>query len=94
MFWCDYRCSGKALRFWQFASAVVDAVVESYTSVCVSSVTTKDWGLAPLKSWQWKAVVEKKGASWQTVENVGKRPVYTRNVGVISLLQERKRKSS
>ena len=22
MFWCDSRCSDKALRFWQFASAV------------------------------------------------------------------------
>ena len=31
MFWCDKRCSDKALRFWQCASVVVE----------VSSVTTK-----------------------------------------------------
>ena len=31
-FWCDYRCSDKALRFWQFASAVVEDGKESYTA--------------------------------------------------------------
>ena len=31
MFWCDTRCSDKALRFWQFASVVVVDVEESYT---------------------------------------------------------------
>ena len=31
LFWCDNRCSNKALRFWQFASIVVDDVKEFYT---------------------------------------------------------------
>ena len=62
MFWCDNRCSDKALRFWQFASVVVEDVKESYTAnLCQQyneSLTAK--GLAPLKNWQLKAVVEKK----------------------------------
>ena len=32
MFWCDNRCSDKALRFWQFASVVVEDGKESYTA--------------------------------------------------------------
>ena len=63
MFWCDNRCSDKALRFWQFASVVVDDVMESYTvNVCQECENGRltAQGLAPLKSWQWKAVVEKK----------------------------------
>ena len=32
MFWCDSRCSDKALRFWQFASVVVEDGKESYTA--------------------------------------------------------------
>ena len=40
MFWCDTRCSDKALRFWQFDSVVVE--VKSPTRpICVSSVRTK-----------------------------------------------------
>ena len=31
MFWCDNRCSDKALRFWQFASILLDDVKESDT---------------------------------------------------------------
>ena len=31
LFWCDSRCSDKALRFWQVASVVVDDVKESCT---------------------------------------------------------------
>ena len=68
MFWCDNRCSDKALRFWQLASVVVDE--ESYTAnlcqQCYNQRLTVH--LARLKSWQWKAVVEKKahrGRLWR-----------------------------
>ena len=71
MFWCDTRCSDKALRFWQFASVVVDDVEESYTvnlcQQCYNERLTAQ-GRAPLKSWRWKAVVEKKahrGRLWK-----------------------------
>ena len=86
MFWYDNPCSDKALRFWQLASVVVDDGEEAYTiSLChqCCNVRMTAQGQAPLKSWQWKAVVEQKSASWQTVENVGKGRVYTRNVGVL-----------
>ena len=71
MFWCDNRCSDKASRFWQFASVVVEDVKESYTvnlcqQCCNERLTAQ--GLAPLKNWQWKAVVEKKahrGGLWR-----------------------------
>ena len=29
LFWCDNRCSDKALRFWQFASVLVETGEES-----------------------------------------------------------------
>ena len=31
-FWCDNRCSDNALKFWQFASVVVEDGKESYTA--------------------------------------------------------------
>ena len=64
MFWCENRCSNEALRFWQFASIVVDDV--NLCQQCYNEKLTAQ-GLAPLKSWQWKAVVEKKahrGRQW------------------------------
>ena len=63
MFWCDSRCNDKVHRFWRIASVVVDDVEESYTvnlcQQCYNERLTAQ-GHAPLKSWQWKAVVEKK----------------------------------
>ena len=55
MFWCDNRCCDKSLRFWQFASVVVDDGEEANTfNLCQQcyneSFTAK--GQAPLKSWQ------------------------------------------
>ena len=72
--WCDDRCSEKGLRFWQFASVVVDDGEEAHTiNICQQchneGLTAQDQ--APLKSWQRKAVVQQKSASWQLVENVG-----------------------
>ena len=66
MFWCDDRCSDKALRLWQLASVVVDDVVQCYNE----SLTAQ--GLAPLKSWQWKAVVEKKAHRGRLWNMLGK----------------------
>ena len=71
MFWCHNRCSDKALRFWHFASVVVEDCEEVHTvNLCQQcyneSLTAK--GLALLKNWQWKAVVEKKahhGRLWR-----------------------------
>ena len=63
--------SDKALRFWQFASVVVEDGEEPHTAnlcpqCCNGSLTAK--GLAPLKNWHWKEVVEKKahrGRLWR-----------------------------
>ena len=70
-FWCDSRCSDKALRFWQFASVVVEDGKEAYTinlcQQCYNEGLTANGG-APLKSWQLVAVVEKKaqrGRLWR-----------------------------
>ena len=63
MFRCDTRCSDRALRFWQFTSVVVDDGEEVHTvnlcQQCYNESLTAQ-GLAPMKNWQWKAVVEKK----------------------------------
>ena len=83
MVWCDNRCSEKALRFWQFASVVVDDVKESYTvNLCQQCYNERLTALEGRRG--------KEGASWQTMENVGNGPIYTRSVS-ISLWQERKR---
>ena len=71
MFWCDNRCSEKALSFWQFASVVLEDGEESDTAnlcqrCCNKKLVAK--GGAPLKNWQWCAVVEKKahrGRLWR-----------------------------
>ena len=75
MFGCDNRCSDKALRLWQCASVVVDDVKESDTvnlcQQCYNERLTAQ-GLAPLKSWQWKAVVEKKALCGRLWRMLGK----------------------
>ena len=71
VFWCDNRCSDKALRFWQFASVVVNNGEEAHTfnlcQQCYNERLTAH-GQAPLKSWQWKGSRGKEGASWQIVD--------------------------
>ena len=97
MFWCDNRCSDKAVRFWQFASVVVDDVKESYTvnlcQQCYNERLTAQ-GLGAVEVLAVEGSRGKEGAPRQTTEIVGKKPVYTRNCGSISLLQERRRKVS
>ena len=52
-FWCDKRCSDTALRFWQFASVVVDEGEKARTITmcqqCYNESLTAQ-GLAPLKN--------------------------------------------
>ena len=47
MFWCDNQCSGKALRFWQFCSVVVEDGEESYTAnlcqQCYNESLKRSW---------------------------------------------------
>ena len=75
MFWCNNRCSDKALRFWQFASEIVDDVEEANTvnlcQQCYNERLTAQ-GQAPLKSWQWKAVVEQKAHRGRLWKMLGK----------------------
>ena len=82
MFWCDNRCSGKALRFWQFALAVVDDGEEANTINLVLQRKIDGTGPCAVEVLAVEGSGGKEGASWQTMENVGKRPAKTRNVGV------------
>ena len=79
MFWCDNRCSDKALSFWQFASVVIKEGEVSYTAnlcqQCYNERLTAK-GLAPLKNWQWKAVVEKKAHRGRLWRMLGKTSTY------------------
>ena len=55
-------------------------------SICVSSVTTKNLsakGDAPLDEVAVVCSCGEEGASWNVMENTGKRPVHTRDVGVL-----------
>ena len=75
MFWCDTRCSDKALRFWQFASVVVDDGERAHTinlcQQCYSARLTAQ-GQVPLKSWQWKTMVEQKAHRGKLWKMLGK----------------------
>ena len=75
MFWCDNRCSDKTLIFWQFASVVVEDCKESCTANMCQQCYNESFaaeGLAPLKNWQWKAVVEKKAPRGRLWRMLGK----------------------
>ena len=75
VFWCDDKCSDEALRFWQFASVVVDDGEKAHTinlcqQCCNEKMTAQ--GLAPLKSWQWKTMVEQKAHRGNLWKRLGK----------------------
>ena len=63
LFLCDNRCSDKAVRYWQFASVVVEEGGEAHTvnlsQQCWNEQKVQQ-GKPRLNSWQWRAVVEKK----------------------------------
>ena len=71
LFWCDNRCSEKALSFWQTASVVIEEGEESHTTNLCQQCYNKNLvakGDKPLMKWQWYAVVEKKahrGMLWR-----------------------------
>ena len=72
---CDNRCSEKAVRYWQFASVVVEKGEEAHTvNLCQHCYNEHmvQQSKPRLHSWQWRAVVEKKGTSWENVEIHGK----------------------
>ena len=78
MFWRDNRCSDKALRCWQFASVVVEEGGGGLHSQFVSAVLQRKLDGKGPGAVEFLAVEGsrgKEGASWQTMENVGKRPV-------------------
>ena len=54
-YWCDSRCSEKAIRYWQIASMVVQERGETHTY----NEKLMQQGKQPLKLWQWRGVVEK-----------------------------------
>ena len=63
MYWCDNRCSDKAVRYWPRASFVVEDDGEAHTiNLCQDCYNErlKRQGQPQLKLSQWKAVVEKK----------------------------------
>ena len=81
----DNQCSEQTFSFWQLASVVIKEGDESYTTnSCQKSYheCLKAKGDEPLTKWQWHEFVEKKGAPWKTLENVGKRTIRTRHVGI------------
>ena len=63
IYWCDNRCSEKAIRYWQIASVVIEAGGEVRTiNLCKLCYNEKfvQQGKEPRKLWEWKGVVEKK----------------------------------
>ena len=73
--WCDNRCSENAARYWQIASVVVDEGGEVHTinlrQQCYNEQMVQQ-GKPRLKSWQWRAVAERKvhrGRIWKAMEN-------------------------
>ena len=71
MYFCDNRCSDKAVRYWQFASVVAEEGGEAHAVIwcqqCFNEQMVKQ-GKPRLNSWQWRTVVEKKahrGRMWK-----------------------------
>ena len=75
IYFCDNRCSEKAVGYWQFASVVVEEGGEAPTvnlrQQCHNEQMVQQ-GKPRLNSWQWRAVVEKKAHRWDNVEIYGK----------------------
>ena len=72
MYWCDNRCSDKAIRYWQIASIVVGDGGEAHT-INVSNATTV--GAAGQAATEIVAVESSRGeknASRKDLESDGK----------------------
>ena len=89
MFWCDNRCTEKALSFWQFASVAVEEGVPrgNLCQQCYNKILVAK-GDKPL----WYAVVEKKAHRGMLWRMLGKTSTYE-ECGSISLVRDRKRRS-
>ena len=73
-YFCDKRCSENAVRYWQFASVVVEEGGEANTvNLCQQCYNEQmvQQGKPRLNSWQRRAVVEKKalGRMWKIIGN-------------------------
>ena len=71
IYWCDNRCSEKAIRYWQRASMVLEDGGEARTinvyKLCYSAKLEQQ-GKQQLKLCEWNKVVEKKahrGRLWK-----------------------------
>ena len=73
IYFCDNRCSEKAVRYWQFASVVVEEGGEARTmNLCQQCFYERmvQQGKPRLNSWQWRALAEKKahrGRIWRVM---------------------------
>ena len=80
IYFCDNCCSEKAVRYWQFASMVVEEVGEARTvNLCQQSFHER-WvqqGEPRLNSWAMEGSRGEKGTSWKYLKNHGKRATHT-----------------
>ena len=94
MFWCDNRCSDKALSFWQFSVVIDDVRVLHGQSV--SAVLQRTFGGKRSCTFEELAVEisrGEEGASWKTVENAGRKTSTCKKCGSTFPGKERKRNS-
>ena len=61
-YWCDNRCSEKAIRYWQMTSMIEEDGEARAINLCKLRYNVKlvQQGKKSLKLWEWKEVVEKK----------------------------------
>ena len=72
---CDNHCSDKALGYWQFAVVFVDDGEEVRTrNLCQQCYNEeqKEHGEQPLKSWEWRALVEQTAQRRKLSRNLGR----------------------
>ena len=83
--WCDNRCSGKALRYLQIASMVIEEGGQARTiNLCKLCHNAKlvQQGKQPQKIEGMKRGVGEEGTSWQAMEDLRKRTISARDVRV------------
>ena len=74
IYFCDNRCSEKAVRCWQFASVVVEEGGEAHTvNLCQQCCNEQmvQQGKPRLNSRQWRAVVENKAHRGRIMKIMG-----------------------
>ena len=71
-YFCDNRCSEKAIRYWQLAPVVVEGGGEA-VNLCQQCYNEQrvQQGKPRLNSWQWRAVVDKKAHRWRMCKIIG-----------------------